>query len=138
LKFCCGFRVAGTSLGSSISSPSESSSTSELRTGKRQRKKREFPGFLDTEESVESFEEQNSTNRSSTPSRKMIRTMQNVGEMETNDGYLSNDWDSGDESFSRRRRRSLRNNPTIQPSSDVVLAKKGRGRPRKNVNPNLG
>ncbi|CAL8122709.1 unnamed protein product [Orchesella dallaii] len=140
-------RPSGASPGSSVSSPSEKSETPKLGLGKRERKKKKFPEFLDTDQSFKIMRLQNSASNSAakrhTPSGtpKMPRLTQdglidpknvklealNGEDCESNEEHVSNDGNT------RGRRRLLRRKTVETPSLDSPEGiKRGRGRPKKN------
>ncbi|CAL8079592.1 unnamed protein product [Orchesella dallaii] len=135
-------RPSGASPGSSVSSPSEKSEPPKLGLGKRERKKKEFPEFLDTDQSFQS-KRLNSASNSATRSgtSKMPRLTHdglidpknvklealNGEDCESNEEHVSNDGNT------RGRRQLLRRKAVETPSLGSPKGiKRGRGRPRKN------
>ncbi|CAL8137388.1 unnamed protein product, partial [Orchesella dallaii] len=111
-------RPSGASPGSSVSSPSEKSETPNLGLGKRERKKKKFPEFLDTDQSFKILRLQNSASNSA--SKRQTPS----GTPKMPDGNTRG----------RGRPRVQQRNPVETPSLDssAGIIERGRGRPKKN------
>ncbi|CAL8104703.1 unnamed protein product [Orchesella dallaii] len=144
-------RPSGESPGPSVSSPSEKSETPKLELGKRERKKKKFPEYFDSDQTIKRMRQQNRTSNSAakrdTPSGtpKMANVTQdgltdpkNVKleavkeeDCESNEEHVSSDGNA-----SGRPQLPL-GKPVETPSLDppAGINRRGRGRPKKNPIP---